>query len=998
MLTTSNLNQVMRHQGKSAAWQEGEHNYIIHVFTDMYEDPTGGSPVMLVSKIFIQDNARVEVPLLNWMYDQDAIVGMVRFRFTGYDSNRRRLVEVNPTLGVYGAALEYVKAYFRKHAMIVVGKVKSKKDVLYLWKDPHKGTIPEWAGLLSAGKMFKEFQRYIGNRVLLHDGSVRVLFYNADEDAKAVGLDIKEAGDGGCYMSHSVASIFGERDVLLDALGIRILNWKSGTKSITTCKGKADTNQSEFNRICDTFNIDPNTVDLVIPLVNLKVSTGIEAGDIVTLPQENFRLISYIDPKRQNMGSLNLVTTVTLQQYAGIICELIDRHAPHLDEDVAILKGVMAGDTAAYSKLVSKGTNSSVNAEVCGLAFPIWKDGAWRMPRLNDYINYLFDRVAAYYRQHIRKVKLVGGLNRRAAYSRQVELWNKDNKTGAYIVKFHKQSLYVPQEVMVCRTLGDYDGDNLTACKISNGVYLIWRYPIVGPNSMFIGIEKGKTVQDVPEWARPLVNAHKKMPIPAAAPKGDKPVITTFTEGVDEFYNQLTNALAASPLLGQCTNRLIRNNIHRVVNNCPINHAALAKEAADLENKAVKSIKSNLDTSEDALSSQKHQQLLAQVNILDTDNPKLYQILNTISMRFEKYNQTKQNEIFDIQYNDDTDPLQRAVWDMCSKASNTSKKLMEILVTNTNYVYENKPELATTIPIVRALQEFINFDITSMVTPDASDAVDMAHICSYITKNRYTFGFDGDIATINRITNDIKDINFMTTIFVPVRNLDKIAMSKLVDVAERARAHILNNNVTGDKRRELMVKFARTVIYATMGLLEYKDPSQMDVNLPLQMFRNRTDQYGRFLSSSDVKAGVMNIEDEDLRSFVFSALSSYMRWYIKDSLDRTIDRFHLMLNIGTTSFYESKRKVASPRLWNLCYSAIPTSNEDVEALHYCSSIWCEAVLKFNELDSNIKAPDFDDDMYERCIEVNNSFEEGFINDFNQYNAAIDDDELGDIFG
>lgn len=859
---------------------------------------------------------------LNWMATcgSDSMGGIHRIQ--GYQiSDDGTVKPCSLSTGVYGAVMLDDLAYFRKQSILLVGKAKSQTDVFYKWKNPHMNTIPLWNVFMDDGKLFKEFQRCLGGTIVqpINGESWRVAVIDVDAYmSKVHNLNIKDAGDGTIVTRHAMTLLYGGVVEDMYSFGLRILDHPI----LKSVKGNLVSDKSLHEKYCKFLKIDPMSVDIILPKVATKVG-AVNVGDIIDVT-DHVRFISYRTARVQEYGRITTVGACTLGKYALTVCDLISRFS-NVDKITNLCSEVIEGNLSSYAKAVRAGQNSSVMAEVSAIALPIWKDDKWQIIKTKEHIDQLYSRVTSIHQKQVRKVKLKRTVNRRAYWTPSIEVANKGNHTGAAIVRLRKGVIELPQDMWVGRTLGDFDGDDAVIIRISKFVYLIFRNPVNGPSSMFVGLEKGKaSVQDVPEWAMPLVRYHREVhSIPE--PAKSKAVIADSLKGrVDQYMDTLLNAWCNAPLLGQATNRLYKDRISEICTGTIFKPIQYANDSAKIEFEVVKAIKSTLESSIGV-----HTYNGAIVFGGKVDRKHCIAI-EYIGKMIEQYNRDKLDGIFSpVKLEGAAVP----VWDLCTKYNyaGSYENHMRLIVKSLDKSVALDESLVRRMPIVTATKGYAP---DQWITRDDTDVTVARAVCKQFAVNKTYY----KLPAIN--LDVVRKINTMYMIFTAKRNPSDEVLTIVQGYLQKSLDNVRANNVRGDDLVKFKIDVAKTLfrrfMYASDGV-------SIDTII------------AKFRAGANILLGVRDIYDTALRSFAYACIHAYIRAYIVNQFSDERARMTALFETGLIVFGMNDGSAKSSRLFWQYFSTF--NKESMIAL---SNMWMDAQSKMSN--TKLESTGLDVDM------------------------------------
>jgi hypothetical protein len=881
------------------------------VFVTVMECPALEEVVTNVADIHRAVPVYLENSRLNWMAtcDADSMKGIHRIQ--GYQITDDGTVKpCSLSTGVYGAVMLDDLAYFRKQGILLVGKAKSQTDVFYKWHAPHLNTIPLWNVFMDDGKLFKEFQRCLGGTIVqpINGESWKVAVVDVDAYmSKVHALDIKDAGDGVIITRHSMTLAYGGVIEDMYSFGLRILDHPV----LKSVKGNLVSDKSLHEKYCRFLKIDPMSVDIILPKVAVKVGS-VNVGDIIDVTN-HIRFISYRTERVQSYGRITTVGACTLGKYALTVCDLINRFS-NVDKITKLCSEVIEGNLSSYAKAVRAGQNSSVMAEVSAIALPIWKDDKWQIIKTKEHIDQLYSRVTSIHQKQVRKVKLKRTVNRRAYWTPGIELANKGNHTGAAIVRLRHGVIELPQDMWVGRTLGDFDGDDAVIIRISKFIYLIFRNPVNGPSSMFVGLEKGKvSVQDVPEWAMPLVRYHREVHSIPEPVKSKLVIADTLKGRVDQYMNTLLNAWCNSPLLGQATNRLYKSRIGEICVGNMFKPIQYAHDSAKIEFEVVKAIKSTLESS-------------IGVHTYDgaiTFGGKVTRAhclaIEYIGKKIEQYNRDKLGGIFppaDLGKN----TTAFHVWNLCTKYNyaGSYQHHMELIVDSLHTSIDSDESLVRRMPVVTSCK---GYTPDQWINRDDTDVIVARAVCKQFAVNKTYY----KLPAIN--LDVVRKINTMYMIFTAKRNPSEEVLSIVQVYLQKSFDNVRANNVRGDDLVKFKIDVAKTLfrrfMYAADGV---------SIDTIITKFR----------AGANILLGVRDIYDTSLRSFAYACIHAYIRAYIINQFSDERARMTALFETGLIVFGMNDGSAKSSRLFWQYFS---TFNKD--SMIALSNMWMDAQSKMS---------------------------------------------------
>jgi hypothetical protein len=849
--------------------------------------------------------AYLESSSLNWMATLDSAEMGGIHRIQGYELTEDGSIKpCQLSTGVWLSIMLDDIAYFRKQGILLVGKAKSQTDVFYKWVNPHMKTISLWQIFLEQGKLFKEFQRCLGGTIVVPTGvtTVNVAVVDCDAHIKSLGMDIKDFGDGRIITKHHMTLAYGGVVEEMYSFGVRVLDHPV----FTSVKGNLVSDESEFNKLCKFGNINPLDVDVIIPLSSVKVGNP-ELGKIYDIT-DYIRYISYRTERVQNMGRITTVGAMTLGRYATVICNLLGDYSA-VDRITFLSSDVISGDLAAYAKAVRAGMNSSVMAEVSAIALPIWDgiEGRWTIIRVKEIVDQLYSRVVSIHQKQVRKVRLIGAMNLRAYCTSSIELANKDNYTGAFIVRRRKGVIEIPQDVWVGRTLGDYDGDDAVLVVIAKGVYIIFRNPVNGPSSIFIGLEKGKaSVQDVPEWAMSLVRYHKQVKAIPEPAKSKVELPTTFKGFIDQYIESLANAAANGPLLGQATNNLYLGRLMEIVDCVMIKSMQYAWDAAKIEFEVVKAIKSTLGSTIKLDLLNKFVVFGGPVTVEHCDR------IQSCGVMIDQFNSIKLDSIFP---RPKLEPMHEQVWEICSKFNYQCSydQYMRNIVKFTNIVLSKDPSLVDRLPIVRVTS---GYRPESWIAQNDADVLVAYSICREIAMQKRYYKLP--LCDLNQV----RKVNMMYMIFTAKRNPSDETINVVQTYLSKQLDNIRANNIRGEELVKAKIAVAKILFRKFMNVHEKYDFDDIIVG---------------FQRGANILMGVRDLYDTQLRSFAYTCIHAYVRAYIVTKFSDEKARCSAMMETGRIVFGINNGRAKSSRLFWQYFSTFSK-----ESMAYVSNMWCDA--------------------------------------------------------
>jgi hypothetical protein len=789
---------------------------------------------------------------------------------------------------------------------------------------------------MDQGKLFKEFQRCLGGTIVEPTESKvwnAVVFDMDDFCSHVTKQTIKNAGDGAILSKHDFSMAVGGAIEEQYSFGMRILDHEK----IVSCKGNLNSHESLFKAICKYYGYNSNYVDILIPKSAVKVGgKDLMIGEIIDI-SDHIRFVSYRTEKVQSYGRITAVGACTLGKYAQVVCSMIGKFS-NVDKIADLCSRVIEGDLSAYAKAVKAGMNSSVMAEVAAIALPIWKDDKWQLIKTKEHMDQLYSRVASIHQKQVRKVKLKGAINRRAYWSPAIEQANEDNHTGCYIVKVRKGTVEMPMSIWVDKTLGDFDGDDAVLLQIAKGVYIIFRNPVNGPSSMFVGIDKGKaSVQDVPEWAMPLVKYHKVSKAVPEPPKGDAVVADTLKGRVNQYIETLINAWANAPLLGQATNNLYLQSILEVVNGCNPKAQTYADRAALIEFAIVKAIKSTLSADI------KLSDLNKLCNFGAKVTPEHVSKLQLVGVMIDQINKMKLESIFP---RPKLDAVTTKVWDVCSKYNYqcTYEQYMRDIIGNVNeLVKDEKSNLVNTMPIIRSTS---GYNPQSWIKQDDTDVLIASLICREICSNKSYYKMP--VADMD----EVRKVNVMYMIFTSKRTPSDEIVVKLEQYLTERLNHIRSNNIKADALVREKVAIAKVLLRRFMGV---GDKCSLD---------NIIDG---FKKGANIIMGVRDIFDTQLRSFAYTCIHAYVKGYIISTFSDEAARCSAMFETGRIVFGMNNGRAKSSRLFWQYFSTFSKEN-----MAKISNLWMASQSRINVnqvMDDNPLSDDMMADLFDHAHHV-----------------------------
>jgi hypothetical protein len=630
------------------------------------------------------------------------------FTFRGYiyNSYKKRWDECQIPHEIFLGVLKNVIEEHRKFGKILLGKGKMQDETMFVWSDAHKGTIPFLYDLLMTGKLFKELQRLFSIDTIKADFKkpyIRILFV----DFKKFGINVPSGkpGDGAMITRWAFKTNKG----YVSSCGIRILE----DKKIQTFKGATTCDPHQFAVICKLMKVNPETIDCISTILNVKVG-DVEHGEIYDVPVGHFKVVSYSSERSLKRAKITTVGTSTLGPYAKVIVDLMKEHS-NVQDQANIVKAAAALDFKALMHLMMAPSNrtDTKSNECAALTMPIIVDGSWSIPKTENNVRQMFERAVSHHEQFVRKASAhkesktgVKAGNAIATWSLDVEQWNKNNRSGSYIVKFSGQSMYIPQSFWDL-TLGDFDKDHVFYYQVKKGVFVAYRNPINGPASMAVCIQKGKaTNADVPEYLHPLMEAHRQLKYVPEPPKDADKKITNMSEAVDDYFRTFWNAAMNAPGVGMATNRLYAERINQITIDEKPSLNQLATDAANIEYLFVKGIKS-------------------QAGIGAIDPTAQFKVIRT--------HMKKKLDSFMPKAEMDDDA--KAVWGLCSKqfshAPGAAAEFLTSMSASATAIgkCEDIERLTDSIPIVYATRPYDGMAVAKAVP---KHTVEMAKMCNYI--------------------------------------------------------------------------------------------------------------------------------------------------------------------------------------------------------------------------------------------------------------------------
>lgn len=936
------------------------------VTIDIKKDINGNEYQVIGGIDYIADY--LEVPFLNYFMEHReelSIDGVLRIQGQVWKNNELRPCTLSP--GAFSIVLLKVQMHYKALGKLLLGKAKSQTDLFYIWNRPDKcsGLLRE---LLDSGKLYKELQRLLGGDI------VRIVSKNNDPDfrlncvcvdvdayAKTKGFDIKDFGDGMIVTKHFLNLEVGGA-IEQTTCNVRIINHPQ----IRISKGNLVTNESYFNRLCKYANVDPEAVDIVLPISAVKVGNVVANGiyDIT----EYIRLVGYKTKNVQSRGAITAIGTVTLGPVAKSVCHMLNTMTS-IEKISSLMNNTMTGDLKSYMELVRTGSGENTAAEVMSIILPLWKDGKWTIIRGQEQVTQLDSRVVSVMTKKLRKIKIRGAISRRAAHSDKVEHANKDNFTGAYIISIRKNVVEIPQDVWVGLTLGDYDGDDAVLVPINKtkGIWLVFRNPINGPSSMFIGIEHGKgSVQDVPEEYQVLVRYHKQVKAVPEPAKQKVERATDIRSCVDEYVNTLFNASLNGPLLGMGTNVLYKQRINELINGIVHKAQQYAFDSATIEFDIVKAIKSTLET---VITYQKLEDLF-KIKFADKVDSKQLYSLNQMAQFLDQYNTDKLATIFEPQkFEDGT--KEAFAWDCCSKFDYSLSfrdyyaKILKSGLKLGGY--------AESVPFVAGYKHLeFNKDVAISVnnTDVASSQQFSAYtLCNSILSHREEYS----LPAVKR--SDVMMINSLYSMITSRKNPTSTnaafnaAMQYMYDRRNLSR----KDNLSGEALRQHKLNTGLSIVRMMMGFNgKYSDP--VDCCTKIVMLIGQGHKY---------VFGVNDIYDSGLRTYAYACLHALVRYIIVKKFSDNAARYVAALETGVKVFRKNADgSVISNRLFWLYIS---TFSGDM--LSEFSSIWTDHQEKYFCANGDDKIAE---DSKQNIIKVYENNHEDVVVDIYDYY------ELGDI--
>ena len=946
-------------------------------------------PELVIESIEMKD-AYIGVPS-NWLRS-NGMHGVARIQ--GYLVDENWDVKPIPlSTGLYTAVLMHVVAMYRSQGILAITKAKSQQDIIYLVKDIHLNTVPLVNELLAGGKLFKEFQRMLGTDQLqpVQRKKFMALVVDLDKYYSDNGVVLKEAADGKLICKSAVSLSFGGGLEEMYSFGMRIINHPK----IRTCKGNMNFNVGEFNNICKWMDVDPLDFDVVIPIVTVKVGK-VEHGDVLDVT-DYIRFVSYKTERTQSYARLSTVACITHAQYSCVFSHLVnERSGVHKVTD--LLSRVIEGNLDSYLKLLKGGmmANDLLGAAL-NAAFPIMHTdesgqfAGWSLIRTPEIVNSVYGQVVAGHK-HVRKVKIKGGINRRASNNVEIEKLNVGNETGAYIIDIKKGVVNIPQRVFLDLGLGDFDGDDVVMYPInvtkdrSVQIYLVGRNPMSG-NTCFIGIQKGKgSVQDVPEWAEPLLKFHKKVTSLPEAPEKIKDVIPTDLKGqVNHYVTSLFNAALNGPGLGMVTNRIYKKRIDQIVKADYPTPMSIVIDAHTLENKVVKAIKSNLENEltpqffeghfkmkfgSDLSSNDYLTKLMLTGDVLDANNA-------------ERYDSIYKSTLL-------TGDSER-IWDLCSKFmyQSTYRNYMFDIVANANLLAKNE-RYKSFIPIVAACS---GYNPDKWIEVEPTDVLKAREVCRAIIGDKRKYGL------VNCDVKIVDKVNSFYSIFTSKKDVSGEYLGKVQGYIYARMMEVSREGIKGEDLVKFKQRVAKALLNMFMGLDQGLSADQV---------------YHEYkVNHRQIIMGVRNIQDVRMRTFAYACIHTYIKAYIKHYFVDTNARTTAMFEVGSRVFGIDNGRLKSNRLFWLFASTF--TKDEVMVI---SKLWCDVqpslkhvaadkaysdVLMNDALDHGYSIEDAIDvdvfspvDIYDNAGDDEFGYDEDDYEDFDP--NSFSDDDLGDIYG
>jgi hypothetical protein len=837
---------------------------------------------------------------------------------------------VSLSTGLFAVVIQHLVNHYRKQGILVMGKAKNQQDLLYLIKDPHinKTLLPT---LIREDKGFKEFQRMLGQKQILSNENIvykaRVIDLSLYFEAN--GIVLSNPSDGKAVSSlQPRLNLQGEVQNQY-SFGFRIIDHEK----ILTSKGNMNFNTGEFNNLCKFYNIDPLECNVLLPLDTVKVSNGIElvggVSDVYDITKE-LRFVSYKTDRVQSYARLSTVGCMTHGEYSAVLCHIINNKTM-ADNITNLLSRTIEGKLDSFVNLIKAGSGNDMLGSALFAAFPIYSEDKWHLIRNTECVNNLYMQVTSAHTKHVRKVRVKGAFNRRASHNLDIEKLNVGNETGAYIIDIRKGVCYIPQKLWTDLGLGDFDGDDCVIYPVNINkdkgikIYLVGRNPMSG-NTLFIGIQKGKgSVQDVPEWALPLVKFHKKITIPQA-PTSIKPEPSkNIGEAIQNYIDTLFTASINSSMLGIVTNIIYKIRLYQIIFKKYPSAQIIVNDAHTLEHKVVKAIKTTMSVE---LTPNK----LDRIARVKFGSPITKEYLKQLKFAADVVDQYITNKLQCIFPNIKLEGVPEQLWKLCSKYNYqcSYKQYMEDIVNiASQYSYKYKDQL----PICSSTK---GYNPEEWITEDNTDVLLAREVCSFILGDSKHYKLP---LVDNR---QVDKVNDLYTIFTSFKNPSNEICDSVVESITSMSEYSKAQSLKGDDLVKYKVNCGLSILRLFMNVKHAK----LDAIL---------DGYRR---GAVIHMGVRDINDMNLRSFAYACIHAYIKAYIVHLFPNEHARTSALFQTGKKLFGLYNGKVRSNRLFWLYLS---TFNKDMIML--LSNLWMDAQERKLKLStSTIQRPVNADDL------------------------------------